>query len=96
MASDDAIGTEGWSTRKSLLVPEAALLRDQLGRFAMVVNAKDEVEVRRVHIGTLDGDMRVVEDGLKPEDRVIVLGVLKARPGSKVTPKTQEAAAPGR
>jgi RND family efflux transporter MFP subunit len=84
------------STRKSLLVPEAALLSDQLGRFAMVVNEKDEVEVRRVHIGTLDGTMRVVEDGLKPEDRVIVLGVLKARPGSKVTPKTQEAAAPGR
>lgn len=79
-------------SRDSLLVPEAALLRDQQGRFAMVVNANDEVEVRRVKIGILDGAMRVVEEGLTPEDRVIVLGVLRARPGSKVTPKTQQPA----
>jgi RND family efflux transporter MFP subunit len=84
------------STRKSLLVPEAALLSDQQGRYAMVVNEKDEVEPRRVQIGTLDGSMRVVEEGLKPEDRVIVLGVLKARPGAKVTPKMQEPAAASR
>lgn len=83
------------SSTKAMLVPEAALLSDQQGRFALVVNQKDEVEMRRVKIGTLDGTMRVVEEGLKPEDRVIVLGVLKARPGSKVTPKTQqEPAAP--
>ena len=80
------------SVRDSLLVPEAALLSDQQGRFAMVVNQSDEVEVRRVRIGILDGSMRVVEEGLTPEDRVIVLGVLRARPGSKVTPKTQETA----
>jgi RND family efflux transporter MFP subunit len=81
------------STRKALLVPEAALLSDQQGRFAMVVNQKDEVEVRRVKVGTLDAGMRVVEEGLGPSDRVITLGVLKARPGSKVAPKVQEAAA---
>jgi multidrug efflux pump subunit AcrA (membrane-fusion protein) len=54
------------------------------------------VEARRVKIGPLDGDVRVVEEGLGPGDRVIVLGVLKARPGSKVTPKQQEAAPAGR
>lgn len=84
------------TTRKSMLVPEAALLSDQQGRFAMVVNAKDEVEPRRVRIGTLDGSMRVVEEGLSTDDRVIVLGVLKVRPGSKVTPKMQDPAAAGR
>jgi multidrug efflux pump subunit AcrA (membrane-fusion protein) len=62
----------------------------------MVVNEADEVEVRRIRIGPLDGTMRIVEEGLKPGDRVIVLGVLKARPGSKVTPKMQEPAAAGR
>lgn len=81
------------STRDAIVVPETALLRDQQGRYAMVVNEKDEVEARRVEIGALDGTGRVVEKGLTPEDRVIVLGVLKARPGSKVTPKTQESAA---
>lgn len=84
------------SSSKALVVPEIALLSDQQGRFAMVVTDKDEVEARRVKIGTLDGTVRVVEEGLKPEDRVIVLGVLKARPGSKVSPKTQEPAAGGR
>lgn len=84
------------SKADSLVVPEAALLSDQLGRFAMVVNSKDEVEAKRVTIGALDGTDRVVLEGLTPEDRVIVLGVLKARPGSKVTPKLQEPAAGGR
>ncbi len=84
------------SSKKSLVVPDAALLSDQQGRYAMVVNAKDEVESRRVRVGTLDGTMRVVEEGLTPEDRVIVLGVLKARPGSKVTPKVETQAAAGR
>ncbi len=84
------------STRKSIVVPEAALLSDQQGRFAMVVNDANEVEARRVKIGVLDGSMRVVEEGLSTNDRLIVLGVLKARPGSKVTPKMQASAADGR
>lgn len=84
------------ATTRSLVVSEAALLSDQLGRFAMVVNDKDEVVQKRVKIGALDGSMRVVEEGLTAQDRVIVLGVLKARPGSKVSPKMQEPAAQGR
>ncbi len=84
------------STEKALLVPEAALLSDQQGRYALIVNEDDEVEARRVKIGSLDGTMRVVEEGLEPEDQVVVLGVLKARPGSKVTPKTEKPAAKGR
>lgn len=85
------------SSRQALLVPESALLRDQQGRYALVVNDKDEVEAKRVEIGVLDGSMRVVEKGLEATDRVIVLGVLKARPGAKVTPKLQqESAAAGR
>lgn len=84
------------SSREAMLVPDAALLSDQQGRYALVVNSKDEVEVRRVVIGGLDEGMRIVEEGLKADDRVVVLGVLKARPGSKVTPKVQEAAAPNR
>lgn len=84
------------SSSELLVVPEAALLSDQQGRFAMVVNADDEVEVRRVEIGALDGTDRVVTSGLTANDRVVVLGVLKARPGAKVSPQTQEAAAGGR
>lgn len=76
-----------------LLVPEAALLSDMQGRYALVVNRESVVEQRRVEIGVLEGDMRVVTDGIAPGDRVIVVGVLKARPGAKVTPIEKEAAA---
>ncbi len=80
-------------SEQAMLVPDAALLTDQLGRYAVIVNEQDEVEARRVRVGALDGAMRVVEEGLEPDDRVIVLGVLKARPGAKVSPKAQEAVA---
>jgi RND family efflux transporter MFP subunit len=78
---------------QALLVPEAALLSDMQGRYALVVNAEDVVEQRRVQIGTEEGDLRVVTDGLSPQDRVVVRGVLRARPGAKVTPKGEEEAA---
>lgn len=84
------------ASKRSLLVPEAALLRDQQGRYALVVNAQSVVEARRVKIGAIDGDMRVVEEGLSPTDRIVTLGVLKARPGSQVAPKLQELAANSR
>jgi len=41
-----------------------------------------------VTIGALDGTMRVIEKGLKPDDRVIVAGLLQAVPGQKVEPHT--------
>jgi RND family efflux transporter MFP subunit len=77
------------SSSKSFLIPDAALLSDQQGRYALVVGAGDVVEAKRVKVGLAEKDMRVVEEGLKADDRVIVLGVLKARPGSKVTPMTE-------
>lgn len=77
------------ASTKSFLVPDAALLSDQQGRYALVVGADGVVEARRVTIGTAEKDLRVVEEGLKADDRVVVLGVLKARPGAKVTPLTE-------
>lgn len=71
----------------TILVPDAALLSDQRGRFALVVNDKNMVEQRRVRTGERRGLLREVHEGLAPADRVVVVGVLKARPGSAVTPK---------
>ena len=39
------------------------------------------------------GEMRVIESGLKPDDRVVVAGVQRAIPGEKVSPKLQTASA---
>jgi RND family efflux transporter MFP subunit len=73
-----------------MLVPDIALLSDQNGRFALVVNDKDAVELRRVKIGALDGTLRVVVDGLSDGDRVIVDGLQRARPGVTVKPSLKE------
>lgn len=71
-------------TSDAMLAPDIALLSDQSGRYALVVNDKDVVEVRRVKLGVLDGTMRVVLDGLSPTDRIVVSGLQRARPGITV------------
>lgn len=73
-------------TTDAMLVPDTALLTDQFGRFALVVNEKDIVELRRVKIGQLDGTMRVVQSGLSESDRIIVNGLQRARAGMSVKP----------
>lgn len=79
--------------RDALLVPEAALGSDQGGRYVLVVNTNNVVEQRKVVPGPLDGAMRVIESGLKAEDRVVVDGLQRAIPGQKVDPKTRTASA---
>jgi multidrug efflux pump subunit AcrA (membrane-fusion protein) len=77
----------------SLLVPDAALGADQGGRYLLVLDKDNTVEQRKVTIGPKVGDLRVIESGLKPEDRVVVAGILRAIPGQKVDPKLETAAA---
>ncbi len=82
-------------TSEAMLVPDAALLTDQVGRYALVVDDKGVVEQRRVQIGSREGPMRVVLSGLTPTDRVVVKGVQRARPGLAVTPVVEKAQGPG-
>src|ERR1700730_17021526 len=80
----------------ALLVPDVALGSDQAGRYVLVVNGEGVVEQRKVQTGPLEGDLRVIETGLKPDDRVVTSGLLRAIPGQKVDPQLQKIeAAPG-
>ncbi len=76
----------------ALLVPDAALGSDQGGRYLLVVNKDNVVEHRNVKIGPLIDGMRVIDEGLKADDSVVVAGVLRAIPGQKVDPQVQAAA----
>jgi RND family efflux transporter MFP subunit len=78
----------------ALLVPDTALGADQAGRYVLVVNADNVVEQRKVQIGSLDGGLRVIETGLKGDDRVVVAGLLRAIPGQKVDPQLQKIETP--
>jgi RND family efflux transporter MFP subunit len=79
---------------KALLVPDVALGSDQSGRYLLVVNGENVVEQRKVETGPLQGELRVIEGGLKPEDRVVIAGLLRAIPGQKVDPQLQKIEAP--
>jgi RND family efflux transporter MFP subunit len=74
----------------ALLVPDVALGADQAGRYVLVVNSDNVVEQRKVTTGQLEGELRVIETGLKPDDKVVVGGLLRAIPGQKVDPQTKK------
>ncbi|MHB8267846.1 efflux RND transporter periplasmic adaptor subunit [Bradyrhizobium sp.] len=76
--------------KDALLVPDASLGSDQAGRYVLVVNADNVVEQRTVQTGPLEGGLRVIESGLKGDDRVVVAGLLRAIPGQKVDPQLQK------
>jgi len=75
--------------QNALLVPDTALGSDQGGRYVLVVNKDNVVEQRKVRAGQIEGTLRVIEDGLKPDDRVVIGGLLRAIPGQKVDPQAQ-------
>jgi RND family efflux transporter MFP subunit len=79
----------------ALLVSDVAIGSDQGGRYVLIVGKDDVVEQRKVEIGQTVGDMRVIVDGLKPDERVVVSGSSRAVPGQKVDPQTQSVAQSG-
>jgi RND family efflux transporter MFP subunit len=74
----------------ALLVPDVALGADQGGRYLLVINSENVVEQRKVTTGQLEGELRVIETGLKPDDKVVVGGLLRAIPGQKVDPQMRK------
>ncbi len=71
---------------ESLLVPDLALSADQRGRFLYVVNEQNVVEDRPVQIGQLIDTMRVITGGITRNDRVVINGLMRCRPGLVVSP----------
>ena len=80
--------------QERLLVPDVAIGADQGGRYVLVINADNVVEQRPITAGQHVGPLRVILEGLKPDDRVVVDGLLRAIPGQKVEPKLQTLTAP--
>lgn len=72
--------------RSALLIPQSAVQLDQAGSYVLTVDDKNKVEQRRVTLGAERGSAVIVADGLKPDERVIVEGVQKVRPGQTVAP----------
>ena len=76
--------------RNALLVQGDAVSFDQQGEYLLIVNDKNVVERRGVKTGSQVGEMLVIAEGLKPDDLVIVEGLLQAIPGREVNPQRAE------
>jgi membrane fusion protein, multidrug efflux system len=73
--------------RDKLLVPERGVVYEQGDAFLLVVGADDKVEKRKVTLGSLDPNdktLRVIDEGLKRDERVIIQGRQRVRPGMEV------------
>jgi len=81
-----------FSRGDATLVPDEAVLADQGGRYVLVVDDANVVQLARVKPGAVVDGMRVIESGLAPGARVVVNGLQKARPGGAVKPMAADAA----
>jgi RND family efflux transporter MFP subunit len=72
--------------KPTVFAPDTAIGSDQSRKFVLVVNAAGVVEYRQVELGPQVGELRVVRQGLGPNDRLIIRGLQMARPGQPVKP----------
>ena len=78
----------------ALMVPDTAIATDAARRVVYVVDKSNTVVVRPVQLGPLNGSLRVIRSGLGIQDQVIIGGIQRAMPGSKVKPKKGRIAPP--
>ena len=72
---------------QALLVPDAAVATDQSRRVLYVLGPGDTLEARQVALGPLDGALRVIRDGLRGEEEIVVNGLMRVRAGQAVIPR---------
>ncbi len=75
---------------QTVLIPDEALMSDQGRKYVYVVNDKNEIVYRKVKLGQAIQDLRVIKEGVSPEERVVVQGMQRVRPGVTVTVKNQD------
>jgi RND family efflux transporter MFP subunit len=78
---------------EALLVPDLAIGTEQVRKYVLVVDDNDVAQPKYITLGPVIEGLRVVASGLEASDRVIVNGLMRVRPGAKVTPEMSTAAA---
>jgi RND family efflux transporter MFP subunit len=78
----------------ALLIPDRVIGSDQSGRYVFVANKDDVIEQRKVELGQQVGELRVIEKGLTPDDRVVISDLMMVVPGQKIEPTLKTIAAP--
>ena len=77
--------------KPTMLVPDAAVVTDQSTKLLFTVSEDGTVVPKPVELGAVtDGGLRIIREGITENDKVIINGLLRARPGQKVTPQPGE------
>ena len=76
----------GSNQYNALLINDSAVGTDQTVRYVLVVGADNKVEYRPVKLGPIIDGLRVVTDGLKAGETIVVSGLQRVRPGTPVNP----------
>ena len=79
------IRVPGSEPYEAVLLPETAIVTDQSQKIALVVGDDGTVGVKILRVGPSYDGMRIIREGLAPTDKVVINGLMLARPGSKVT-----------
>jgi RND family efflux transporter MFP subunit len=77
----------GSARHAAVLLPDEAIATDLDQKFVWVVDAQNHAQLRRVAIGPLHEGLRIVREGVGPEDRVVVAGIQRVRPGLELAPE---------
>jgi RND family efflux transporter MFP subunit len=102
-ANSDRLFTPGMFARvqvpgsapyEALMVPDAAIGTEQIRKFVYVIGADDVAKQVYVTLGQVVDGLRVIKDGLSENDRVVVNGLMRVRPGIKVKPEEAGASPP--
>jgi RND family efflux transporter MFP subunit len=75
-------------TVDALLIPDGAIASDQASKIVFTVADDGTVGTKKVELGPIIDGLRVVRSGLTANDRIVVEGLARARPGQKVTPES--------
>ncbi len=76
---------------EALMVPDVAIASEQVRKYVLVVGDDNTAKQKYVTLGQLAGNLRIIKDGLSADDKVIVNGLARIRPNTKVTPQAQGA-----
>ena len=72
---------------KAILIPDAAIVTDQSRKVVLTVKDDGTVMPKIIRPGPSYENLRIVRSGLEASDRIVIDGVMRARPGAKVTPE---------
>lgn len=75
---------------EAVLLPDEAVGSDQSQKYVLVVNDENTAEYRKVVLGPLINGLRVIKEGIMPGDRVVVKGLQRVLPGTKVNPEEEK------